>query len=120
MGEVPALVEAHREDRVARFEQRLVDRDVGVGPAVGLDVGVIGAEERREPAAGEVLDLVDDLVAAVVATTGIALGVLVGEDRAGRRHDRRRREVLARDQLQGRRLTVPLLGEQRRRPRRRW
>ena len=71
-----------------------------MAPAVGLHVGVVGAEERGEATSREVLDLVDDLVAAVVAASGIALGVLVGEDRAGGREHGRRREVLARDQLQ--------------------
>ena len=107
-----ALVESHGEDRVARFQERLIDRHVGVGPTVGLHVGVVGAEERGEATPGQVLHFVDDLVAAVVATAGIALGVLVGEDRAGRSEHGRRREVLTGDQLQRGRLTVPLLGEQ--------
>ena len=64
------------------FEQRQVDGHVGVGARVRLHVGVLGAEQRLDALAGEVLDLVDDLVAAVVALAGIALGVLVGEDRA--------------------------------------
>ena len=60
MGEVTALVEAHGQDRVARLDERQVDGEVGVGPGVRLDVGVLGAEERRGPVPGEVLDLVDD------------------------------------------------------------
>jgi hypothetical protein len=67
---------------------------------VRLHVGVLGAEERLDPVAGEVLDVVDDLVAAVVALAGIALGVLVGEHRAGGLHHGRRREVLRGDELQ--------------------
>ena len=46
---------------------------------VRLDVGVLGAEELLGPVDGQLLDLVDDLAAAVVALAGIALGVLVGE-----------------------------------------
>jgi hypothetical protein len=45
VGEVAALVEAQAEHGVARLEQRQVDRHVGVGARVGLDVGVLGAEE---------------------------------------------------------------------------
>jgi hypothetical protein len=111
--EVAALVEPHGQDGVARVEQRLVDRDVGVGPAMGLDVGVVGAEEGRQSAPGQVLDLVDDLVAAVVAASGIALGVLVGQHRPRGRQHRRRGEVLARDELQRRGLSIPLLVQQR-------
>ena len=67
MGQVAAVVEPHGQDGVARLEQRLVDGQVGVGPGVGLHVGVVGPEEGGGPVAGQVLDLVDDLVAAVVA-----------------------------------------------------
>ena len=49
---------------------------------------------------GELLDLVHDLAAAVVALAGIALGVLVGERRAHRLDHRAAGEVLARDQLE--------------------
>ncbi len=111
--EVTALVEAHREDRVTGVEQRLVHGDVGVGPAVRLHVSVIGAEQRGEATPRQVLDLVDDLVAPVVPTAGIALGVLVRQHRSRGRQHGRRREVLARDQLKGGRLAVPLLAKQR-------
>ena len=70
VGEVAAVVEPHGQNGVARLEQGLVDGEVGVGPGVGLHVGVLGAEEGRGPVAGQVLDLVDDLVAAVVALPG--------------------------------------------------
>ena len=47
----------------------------------------------------ELLDLVDDLAAAVVAPAGIALGVLVRRHRPDRLEHRRPREVLRGDQL---------------------
>ena len=95
VGEVAALVEAQAEHRVARLEQREVHAHVGVGAGVGLDVGVVGTEEGLGPLDGDGLDLVDDLVAAVVALARIALGVLVGEHRAGGPQHGRRGEVLA-------------------------
>ena len=52
VGEVPAVVEAHGQDGVPGLEQGLVDGQVGGGPGVGLDVGVLGAEQldrRRGP-----------------------------------------------------------------------
>ena len=67
VGEVAALVEAHAEDGVARLEQGQVGGHVGVGAGVGLDVGVVGAEQGLGPVAGQLLDLVDHVVAAVVA-----------------------------------------------------
>jgi hypothetical protein len=47
-------------------------------------------------------------VAAVVALARVALGVLVGEHRADRLHHGRRREVLARDELQAGALALDL------------
>jgi hypothetical protein len=44
---------------------------------VRLHVRVLGAEELLRAVDRELLDLVDDLAAAVVALAGIALGVLV-------------------------------------------
>ena len=94
------------------FEQRLVTRHVGVGAGVRLDVGVLGAEQRLGALDGEVLDVVDDRVAAVVALARVALGVLVGEHRAGGAQHRRRGEVLAGDQLQAGGLAFELEREQ--------
>ena len=102
------MVEAEGEDGVARIEEAEVDGHVGVGAGVGLDVGVLGAEEGLGPLARQRLDLVDDGVAAVEALAGVALGVLVGEDRAGRAQDRRRGEVLAGDELEGGLLPLEL------------
>jgi hypothetical protein len=101
VGEVAALVEPQPEHGVTGLEQAEIDGHVGVGARVGLHVGVLGAEQRLGSLAGQLLDLVDNLVPAVVALRGIALAVLVGEHRAGGAQHRGRREVLARDELQG-------------------
>ena len=85
VGEVAALVEPEAEHRVAGLQQREVHGHVGVGAGVGLHVGVRRVEQRLGALAGDVLDLVDDLVAAVVALARVALAVLVGEDGAGGR-----------------------------------
>ncbi len=73
-----------------------------------LHVRVVGAEEARRAVAGEVLDLVDDLAATVVALPGHALGVLVVEPGAERLEHRDGREVLRGDQLEGLLLTLQL------------
>jgi hypothetical protein len=112
VGQVAALVEPQAEHGVARLEQRHVDRHVGVSARVGLHVGVLGAEQRLGPLAGQVLDLVDDLVAPVVPLGRVALAVLVGEHRAGGPHDLGRGEVLAGDQLQGGVLALDLAVDQ--------
>ena len=48
-----------------------------------LHVGVLGAEELLGTVAREVLNHVGEFASAVVALGGIALGILVGEDRGG-------------------------------------
>ena len=67
VGQVAAVVEPEREDRVARLEQPEVDGHVRLGAGMRLDVGVLGAEQRLRAVDRELLDLVDDLAAAVVA-----------------------------------------------------
>ena len=109
MGQVPAVVEPHGQDGGAGLEQRLVDGEIGVGAGVGLHVGVVGPEQGGGPVAGQVLDLVDDLVAAVVALARVALGVLVGQHRARGGQHGRGGEVLRGDELQRGLLPVLLL-----------
>ena len=111
VGQVPAVVELHAEDLAARLEAGQVHRDVRAGAAVRLDVGVFGSEQLLGAVDAQLLDVVDVLVAAVVALAGVALGVLVGQDRAESDQDGRRDVVLGGDHLQ--RLGLPpLLGTQ--------
>ena len=109
--------EAHREDRVTRLHQRHVRGEVRLATGVWLYVGVLGTEQLLGTVDRELLDLVDDLAATVVAASWIALGVLVGEHRTGGFEHRARREVLAGDQLDLVALAVQLpaheLGERR-------
>ena len=73
---------------------------VGRRAGVRLHVGVLGAEELLGAVARQVLDHVGKLASAVVALAGIALGVLVGEDRAGGFEHGFADEILRGDQLQ--------------------
>lgn len=109
VGEVPAHRQRHPEDGVTGLQERHVDGEVGRGAGVGLDVGVVHPEQRLGPLDGECLHLVDDLLALVVALPGVALGVLVLQDGAGRLQHGGGHVVLTGDQAQGVRLE-PLLG----------
>ena len=111
VGQVAAVREAHREDGVARLQEGPVHGDVGARAAVRLEVGVVGAEQGLGPLDAEGLRLVDDLAPAVVAASGVALGVLVRQRRAERGEDRGRGEVLAGDELQAV-VEAVALGEQ--------
>ena len=104
--------ELEREDRVARLERGHVDGHVRLRARVRLHVRVLGAEELLRAVDRDLLDLVDDLAAAVVAPAGIALGVLVRRHRADRLEHGRPREVLGRDQLDLPALPLELAAEQ--------
>ena len=110
--EVAAVVEPQREDRVARLEEREVGRHVRLRPRVRLHVRVLGAEELLRAVDRQLLDLVDDLAAAVVALAGVALGVLVRRHGADGLEHARPGEVLGRDQLDLAALALELAAEQ--------
>ncbi len=95
-----AVRQIHAEDRVARLQERGHRGEVRLRAGVRLHVRVLGAEELLRAIDRELLDLVDDLAAAVVALARQSLGVLVGERRPHRLEHGRRDEVLARDELE--------------------
>ncbi len=103
-----AVIEAHAEDRIARLHERKVGRSVGLRAGVGLDVGVVGAEEFLGPIDRQLLDDVHVLAAAVVALAGVAFGVLIGEHRALRLEHPGAGVVLGGDELDVLLLAAPL------------
>ena len=100
MRQVAAVREVHAEHGVARLEQRHVDRHVRLRAGMRLHVDVVGAEQRLGARDGGALGDVDELAAAVVALARIALGVLVGQHRAGGFEHGAADEVLGGDQLE--------------------
>src|SRR5947199_7814638 len=70
---------------------------------------MVGAEQRLRTLDGERLDLVNDLLAFVVAPADVALRVLVGQLAAGRLENRAGNVVLRRDQPDLAPLTVALV-----------
>ena len=101
VGQVPAVGQVQAEDGVAGLEQRGHRGGVGLRAGMRLHVGVLGAEQLFDPVDRQPFDHVDVLAAPVIAAAGVALGVLVGQHRALRLHDRDRCEVLTRDHFQG-------------------
>ena len=110
--EVAAVVEPHGEDRVAGLEAAEVHGHVRLGARVRLHVRVLGAEERLRPVDRELLDLVDDLAAAVVAAARVTLGVLVRRHAPDRLEHGRPGEVLRGDQLDRPALALELAPDQ--------
>ena len=110
---MPAVVEPETENRVPGLKEREVRGHVRLRAGMRLHVCVLGSEELLGAVDRQLLHLVDDLAAAVVAAAGIALGVLVRRHRADRLQDARPREVLGCDQLDLRTLPLELLAEER-------
>ena len=110
--EVATMIEPERQHGVPRLHQPEVHRHVRLRAGMGLDVRVLGTEQCPGPVDGELLDLVDDLAAAVVPLARIPLGILVGRHGADRLEHRRPREVLRRDQLDLVALALELGAEQ--------
>ena len=107
--EMPAVIEIEREDPITGIEHREVHPHVRLRATAGLDVRVLRAEEVLRAGNGEFLDGIDVFTAAVVARSGIALGVLVRQDRALCLEDRRRDVVLRGDHVEGPLLALALV-----------
>ena len=99
VSQVAAVVEAHRQHRVAGLAERHVDRLIGGAAGVGLDICGFRAEEFLHPFDGERLHLVDEFAAVVVALARVAFGVFVGQHRSLRGAYRTRGEVFAGDEF---------------------
>jgi hypothetical protein len=76
-------LQVHAHDGVAGLKQSEEDCQIGVGTTVGLDVGVLGAEELASSLTGDIFHNVNAIATAVVAFGGVALSVFIGEDAAG-------------------------------------
>ena len=111
VGQVAAVGQGEAQDLVARGDHGGERGGVGLRAGVRLDVGVLGAEQGLDAVDGELLGDVDVFAAAVVAAARVALGVLVGQDRALGLHHGARREVLGGDHLEGAALAAKFLGE---------
>jgi hypothetical protein len=98
--EVTAVIDLHAEHGIARLEHRHEHGHVRLGAGMRLYVGVIRSEDFLRPLDRERLGDVDELAAAVVAFADVALGVLIGQDRARRFAYCATRVVLRRDQLE--------------------
>ncbi len=112
VGQMAAVVEREAEHAVAGLQDGEVHRHVRLCARMCLHVRVLGAEQLGRTVARDLLDLVDDLAAAVVALARVALRVLVRRHRADSLEHARPREVLGGDQLDLAALAIELTLEQ--------
>ena len=108
MGQMPAGIEAHAENRVPRLEQGEIDGAVGLGARMRLDIDEIRPEEGLCTRDRKTLGDIHMRAALIVAPARVALGILVGEHRAHGLEHRARDDVFGSDQLDLRLLTLQL------------
>ncbi|MNN18096.1 hypothetical protein D3C81_1313010 [compost metagenome] len=91
--------QAHAQQGVAGLQQSQVDRCVGLGTGMWLDVGIACAEQCLGTVNGQLLDHIDVLAPAIVALARVTFGVLVGQLGALGLHHLRAGVVFRGDQL---------------------
>ena len=99
VGEMPAMREAHAEDRIARLQQRQIHGLVGLRTRMRLHIRIRRAEQLLEPRDREFLGHIDIFAAAVITLARITLGVFVGQHAALCFHHARARVVFRGDQF---------------------
>ena len=80
VGQVTAVIEVETHEGVAGVEASLEDRHIGLSAGVRLHVGILSIVELLDAIDSQLLALIHDLTATIVALAGIALSVLVGHD----------------------------------------
>ena len=111
VGQVPAVGQVKAQHDVARIKDREVHGRIGLGPGVWLDVDVLGPEEFLGSIAGEVFDNVNVFAPAIVAVSGVAFGILIGQHAAHALHDGGAGVVLAGDHFQTVALAMDFAGD---------
>ena len=97
--QMSAMAQVHGEHFVARLEHGEIDGHVGAAAGMRLHVGVFRVEQPARAIDGELFDHVHIFTTAVPAFLRITFGVLIGQDRSLRFHDRGAGEIFAGDQL---------------------
>ena len=105
--EVPAMIETHAEDGIARLQHGQIHRGIRLRTRVRLHVGVVGAEELLGAIDSQLLGDIHVLATTVIALARIAFGIFVGEHGTLRLEHARARIVLGGDQLDVIFLTLP-------------
>ena len=108
VGQVATVRQRQTHDGVAGVQQCVHDGVVRLRTGVGLNVGVLGAEEFLHAGNSEGLNDVNEFAAAVVAAAGVTLSVLVGQYRALAFEDGTGDEVLGCNHLEGVLLALAL------------
>ena len=99
VGKVSAAGKAHAENGIAYINKGVINSLVCLCAGMRLNVGMIGAKQLAGTAAGDILNDIYILAAAVITLSGITLGVFVGEDRTHCSQYCGRNDIFACDKL---------------------
>ncbi len=99
VGEMTARRQVQAHEGVARRQQGIEHRLIGIGARMGLDIGEGRAEQLPGPVDRQLLGDIDIFAAAVIALAGIAFGIFVGQHRTLGFQDGLGDDVLAGNQL---------------------
>ncbi len=106
---MPTCWNRHPHDLAAMLGQGAVSGMVGWRTGVWLHVRVLGPKKRLRPLDRQQLDLVDDLIALVIAGPGVPLAILIREDGSGCLEDGELGKIFRRNHLERGRLHEHLL-----------
>lgn len=113
MAQMATVGEVKTHETAVRGHDGLVDLEVGGGSREALDVDTpllgVEVEGLEGTALAEQLDLVNVLVATIVTSTGVTLGVLVGHGGAKSVEDGAGGDVLGGDENDGLALALDLI-----------
>ena len=91
--------QVHAHHRISRLDKGKERRQIGIGTAVGLHIGMFRTEQLTGSLPGQFFHLVHEFAAPIIPVAGIPFRILVGEDRAHGFHHRGRYEVFRSNQL---------------------
>ena len=99
VGKMSAVSKIHAHNGVAVLQKRVICCNICLRAGMGLNIGVLCAEQTAGALNGDVLHHINALTAAVVAVCGITLGVFVGKRGAHSQHNGLGNKILAGDKL---------------------
>ena len=99
MGQVSAGGEAHAQDRITGFDERLKHRLIGLRPGIGLHIGIGAIVKFTNTLDGKLFGHINMFATAIITPTGIALGIFIGQHRALHLHHRLGNNIFRGNQL---------------------
>ncbi len=78
VAQMAAMRQVHAQNGVTGLEEGKINGHIGLGPGVGLDIGVSRPEEVLDPGQGQVFRGIHIFAATIETPAWIPLGIFVG------------------------------------------